>query len=106
MDGVLKSWAVPKEPPKVLGEKRLAVHVPDHELSYIDFEGTIEEGNYGAGTVKIWDKGSYKLESKDKSKIVFILKGKKMTGKYALIKTSFGKDSWLLLKAKKSENGA
>lgn len=104
MDGVLKSWAVPKEPPRTSEEKRLAVAVPDHELSYINFEGNIEEGSYGAGKVAIWDKGTYSLESKDKSKIVFKLKGKKLKGKYALIKTSFGKDSWLFLKMKEDKN--
>ncbi len=101
MEGVLKSWAVPKEPSNNSSIKRLAIEVPDHEVGYIDFEGVIEEGSYGAGKVEIWDKGTYDLESKDKSKITFELKGKKLKGKFALIKTKYAKNSWLLFKVKK-----
>ena len=103
-DGILKSWAIPKEPPKVKGIKRLAVHVEDHPLDYANFSGVIPKGNYGAGTVKIWDKGTYKLEEKKKDKIVFELNGKKLKGKYVLLKTNYGaseeqkKKSWLLMK--------
>ncbi|TDA41608.1 MAG: 3'-phosphoesterase [Thermoproteota archaeon] len=61
MDGVLKSWAVPKGIPERKGEKRLAIQTEDHDISYIDFEGTIPEGMYRAGEVKIWDSGDYEL---------------------------------------------
>jgi DNA ligase D-like protein (predicted 3'-phosphoesterase) len=99
MSGKLKSWALPKVPPKRKNLKRLAIQVPDHDLSYADFEGEIEEG-YGKGSVKIWDKGNYKLESKDSEKIVFELHGKKLNGKYVLLNTklSGNKKNWLFFK--------
>jgi DNA ligase D-like protein (predicted 3'-phosphoesterase) len=100
MNGVLKSWAIPKSPPTKKGIKRLAISVSDHDLDYADFEGEIKEG-YGKGSVKIWDKGSYKLLDKDKKKIEIEIKGKKLKGKYILLKTSYGKNpekSWLFFK--------
>ncbi|MFH1326923.1 MAG: DNA polymerase ligase N-terminal domain-containing protein [archaeon] len=98
--GVLKSWAIPKEPPREKNLKRLAIQVEDHSKSYANFQGEIKEG-YGKGIVKIWDKGNYKLEEKTPKKIVFYLQGKKLHGKYALIKTNYGnkpEKSWLLVK--------
>ncbi len=100
MDGVLKSWAVPKEPPTESGVKRLAVQVEDHELSYIDFEGAIPEGMYGAGKVEIWDKGTYMLKHRTKDKVEFVLHGEKLTGNYILIRFK-GAKNWLLFKKKK-----
>lgn len=100
MGGVLKSWAVPKQPPRTKGIKRLAIQVNDHLRSYANFEGEIKEG-YGKGTVKIWDKGKYKLIKKDSKKIEFELKGIKMKGKYVLVKTNYGakpEKSWLFFK--------
>jgi DNA ligase D-like protein (predicted 3'-phosphoesterase) len=100
MDGVLKSWAVPKEPPTEAGVKRLAVQVEDHELNYIDFEGTIPEGMYGAGKVEIWDKGVYTLEQRSKDKIEFTIQGERLRGDYVLIRFR-GDKNWLLFKKKK-----
>ena len=106
MNGVLKSWAVPKSPADLKeGKKHLAIQVEDHDLSYGNFEGEIEEG-YGKGTVKMWDNGTYVLEDKKQEKIVFELKGKKLKGKYVLLKlkTNYGKTdsksgkNWLLMK--------
>ena len=97
LDGVLKSWAVPKEPPIESGTKRLAIQVDDHALSYAKFEGTIEEG-YGKGTVKIWDYGTYEMESQKEKKMVFVLNGKKLKGKYVLLRFEKAKNGWLLFK--------
>lgn len=95
-DGVLKSWAVPKGVPEKKGVKRLAIQVEDHDLDYIDFEGTIPEGEYGAGTVKIWDNGVYELGSETDKRLVFELKGKRLKGDYSLVHL---KDKqWLLIK--------
>jgi len=104
MDGVLKSWAVPKEPPTSPGVRRLAVPVEDHARDYIDFEGEIAEGQYGAGTVKIWDSGVYELESRSPSKIVVSLQGRRMRGRYALVKFSGSRGGgWLLFKTQEKE---
>lgn len=98
MDGVLKSWAVPKEPPLKEGTKRLAIAVEDHLISYKDFEGVIPEGHYGAGKVEIWDNGRYTLEAREKNKIVVEFEGKKLKGRYALIHTNSGQ--WLFFKTR------
>jgi len=101
MDGVLKSWAVPKGVPTDVNQKRLAIQVEDHSLDYIDFEGIIPEGNYGAGTVRIWDKGDYELINRNESEIEFVLNGKKVKGRYVLVKPkNFKKNEWLLIKIK------
>jgi len=90
---VLKSWAVPKNLSRDIGIKRLAIGVEDHGVGYIDFEGTIEEGNYGAGEVRIWDSGYYGMKDikyggdGEIKEMVFSLFGKKLDGEYALIKT-------------------
>ena len=100
MDGVLKSWAVPKEPPTQIGLKRLAVQVEDHELNYADFEGDIPEGEYGAGKVEIWDKGTYELLSRKEKKLVFMLDGEKLKGKYTLVQFGKVEKNWLFFRAK------
>jgi bifunctional non-homologous end joining protein LigD len=99
-DGVLKSWAVPKGIPEVPGEKHLAVAVEDHPLEYGHFEGTIPAGEYGAGTVTIWDNGTYETKHWESDKVEIILHGGRLTGHYVLV--SFkraGKNEWLLFKA-------
>jgi DNA ligase D-like protein (predicted 3'-phosphoesterase) len=96
LDGVLKSWAVPKGPPTELGIKRLAVEVEDHPLSYFGFEGTIPKGGYGAGEVKVWDKGFYVLEVREPRKYHVLLKGRKLKGDYRLI--NFKDKNWLIYK--------
>jgi len=99
---VLKSWAIPKIPPQKAGERRLAVAVEDHPVDYINFEGVIPEGQYGAGAVRIWDKGKFKLIKRTGTEIEVDLVGKKMKGRYVLVNTAFGgkKKNWLLIKAK------
>ena len=94
LDGVLKSWAIPKGPPTELGIKRLAVEVEDHPLSYFGFEGTIPKGEYGAGKVKVWDKGFYDLELREPRKYHVFLRGRKLKGDYRLI--NFKEKNWLM----------
>jgi DNA ligase D-like protein (predicted 3'-phosphoesterase) len=101
MNGALKSWAVPKEPPLKKGERRLAINVEDHPLSYATFHGTIPEGNYGAGKVDIWDKGKYEIKFQDDKKMEIIFYGKKLKGPYMLVRTHYGNKpdkSWLFFK--------
>src|SRR5512139_1412959 len=114
LEGVLKSWAVPRGPSLDPSLKRLAVMVEDHPLDYKEFEGVIPEGNYGAGSVIIWDRGFYHHPSardrKESEKLLldglrrgdmkFVLNGKKLQGEFALVKTGMGEKSWLLLKKK------
>ncbi|MFW9853390.1 MAG: DNA polymerase ligase N-terminal domain-containing protein [Candidatus Thorarchaeota archaeon] len=112
VDGVLKSWAIPKGPSTKTKDKRLAILTEDHPLDYADFEGIIPEGEYGAGTVLVWDIGTYRnlrAEKEDddasmgtsikEGKVEIWLKGKKIRGGHALIRTGKEKDSrWLLIK--------
>ncbi len=100
INGALKSWAVPKGVPEKTGIKKLAIQTEEHPLGYAKFHGVIPEGFYGAGVVKIWDRGKYIPESIHKNKIVFELFGKRLKGKYVLVKTKLGKNSWLLFKKK------
>ncbi len=103
LDGVLKSWAVPKGPSPNPRDKRLAVHVEDHPVEYANFEGVIPSGNYGAGAVIVWDRGRWlPLNDPDAGleggKLLFELRGYKLRGKWTLVKTRRGKDEWLLIK--------
>jgi DNA ligase D-like protein (predicted 3'-phosphoesterase) len=97
-EGVLKSWAVPKEPPVEPGVKRLAVEVEDHDLVHIDFEGEIPEGEYGAGTVSIWDDGTYDLLSEHGRRLKIALRGRRLRGDYVLVPLE-GKN-WLFFRTK------
>ena len=101
MDGVLKSWAVPKGVPEEKGIKHLAVETEDHPLGYADFEGNIPKGEYGGGQVIIWDHGDYILEHRDQDKIVFELRGSRLNGRYSIVRFR-GKESssknWLIMK--------
>ena len=107
MEGVLKSWAVPKGLPWKRGEKHLAVEVEDHPIDYEDFEGVIPEGNYGGGTVMVWDRGTYYVHGENPRKALkegrlhLVLEGEKAKGDWALIRTRIegSKTQWLLLKS-------
>jgi bifunctional non-homologous end joining protein LigD len=103
MGGVYKSWAVPKGPSMNPADKRLAVIQPDHSIEYGSFEGTLPEGTYGAGEVRIWDNGKYETDSDPeaqvkKGKFVFTFFGLKIRGEFALIKMHSQEDNWLLIK--------
>jgi bifunctional non-homologous end joining protein LigD len=112
LDGVLKSWAVPKGIPTQRGDKRLAMRVEDHPLDYADFEGVIPAGNYGAGTVMLWDRGTFTVAGDDpgtalqKGKIELQLHGKKLKSDWTLVRMkgheSHGKEPWLLIKTGES----
>ncbi len=115
-DGVLKSWSVPKGPSTDPRDKRLAIQTEDHPMDYLDFEGTIPEGNYGAGNVLLWDMGTYDLpentdqdalsESIDKGHFKVILHGKKVQGGYAMTRIDEEKNHWLLVKRDDEEADA
>jgi DNA ligase D-like protein (predicted 3'-phosphoesterase) len=95
--GVLLSWAVPKQPSNT-GLKRLAVRTEDHPVDYAEFEGQIPEGEYGAGKVEIWDKGVWIPESVGKEKIVCKLQGRKLKGRFALVRFKNQPKNWLFFK--------
>ena len=121
VDGVLKSWAVPKGPSTDPSEKRLAVPTEDHPMEYADFEGVIPEDQYGGGTVMVWDTGPYRNlkaekegdskktmeESYDEGRVEVWLEGEKLKGGYAFIRTGKGDDSrWLMIKMRDDEADA
>src|SRR5713226_1846189 len=109
IDGTLKSWAVPKGPSQSHADKRLAVMTEDHPLDYANFEGKIPEGNYGAGTVMVWDRGTFQmegdldaLEQLEKGEIKFKLNGEKLRGSFVLVKLKHSEkgNEWLMIKHK------
>jgi bifunctional non-homologous end joining protein LigD len=109
LDGVLKSWAVPRRVSRKHGVRRLAVEVEDHPLEYGKFEGEIPKGQYGGGTVKIWDAGTWESEGDpheglERGKLVFTLNGDKMKGRWSLVRmrTDDSKPQWLLTRLSKS----
>jgi bifunctional non-homologous end joining protein LigD len=115
MDGVLKSWAVTKEPAEDSAVKRLAVRTEDHPLEYADFEGDIPEREYGAGHVDLWDQGAWvpdepPLTAVRRGKLTFELKGRRMKGRWALIRmgnaSTRKKDLWLLMKVREGDGDA
>ena len=98
-DGVFKSWAVPKGVPDEVGPRHLAVQVPDHALEYGSFAGTIPKGEYGAGTVEIWDEGTYELLEWTDDSIGFVLHGNRLEGTYSLIRFARkGPRDWLIFR--------
>ena len=103
-DGVLKSWAVPKGLPEKFGERRLAIQVEDHPPDYIGFQGTIPEGQYGAGEVEIWDTGFYEPVTWTDDRIEVFLHGKVFSGTFVIIRFKrAGDKEWLLLRAKDAQ---
>ncbi|MDX1592367.1 MAG: DNA polymerase ligase N-terminal domain-containing protein [Balneolaceae bacterium] len=121
VDGVLKSWVVPKGPSTDTSEKRLAMPVEDHEMDHADFEGVIPEGEYGAGTVLVWDRGTYRNLMKEKDKddqlsmaesieeghVEVWLDGEKIKGGYSMVRTQEGENPrWLLIKMDDDEADA
>src|SRR5580658_10301328 len=108
MDGVLKSWAVTRGPSLVAGDKRLAVHTEDHPLEYLDFEGNIPKGEYGGGTMIVWDRGTWTPEGDpqfglNKGHLAFTLDGSRLKGKWHLVrmrpKPGERTEPWLLIKS-------
>jgi DNA ligase D-like protein (predicted 3'-phosphoesterase) len=98
-DGVFKSWAVPKGVPMVPGVKRLAVQVEDHALEWGDFEGEIPPGEYGAGSVHVWDRGTYESKEWKPDSIGFVLHGAKLRGAYELVRfEKAGERAWIIFK--------
>jgi bifunctional non-homologous end joining protein LigD len=102
LEEVLRSWVIPKGPSMNPSERRLALLVEDHPLEYIDFEGIIPQGRYGAGEVVVWDTGSYELIEQGHGKIGFVLEGKKLKGAFFLtqLKGRGKGNEWLLIKKK------
>jgi DNA ligase D-like protein (predicted 3'-phosphoesterase) len=100
-EGLLRSWAVPKGIPETPGKRHLAVETEEHPLEYAGFEGTIPEGEYGAGVVKIWDSGIFEPLVWEKDKVEVVLKGEHLAGRYVLVRFKrAGEKDWLIFRAK------
>jgi bifunctional non-homologous end joining protein LigD len=94
--GVAASWAIPNGIPTDPAENRMAVHTEDHPLEYLEFEGEIPAGKYGAGTVRIWDRGTYELHKWEQGKVVFSLAGERLNGRYALFRAGAAEKDWMI----------
>lgn len=98
-NGVLVSWAIPKEPPTEKGVRRLAIQTEDHPMEYASFTGIIPEGEYGAGSVELWDRGTYETEKwRDGEEIIVVIHGTRLQGRFCLIRFKRVKDGWLLFR--------
>src|SRR5690348_5979894 len=99
-DGALASWAVPNGIPPDPSENRLAVHTEDHPLEYLDFEGDIPKGEYGAGSMRIWDRGTYEVHKWERRKVEVTFHGERLSGRYGLFPIgrdgAGGKDDWMI----------
>jgi bifunctional non-homologous end joining protein LigD len=102
-DGVLKSWAVPKGPPEAGGVRRLAVQTEDHPLEYAGFEGVIPQGEYGGGTVSIWDRGEYETEKWREGEIIVRFEGGRLKGRHCMIELRRRPGNWLLFRCDRDE---
>jgi len=103
IDGVLKSWAIPKEPKNTPSTRRLAIQVEDHPLEYAEFEGVIPEGQYGAGKVERWDFGDYEIVKKTDKSIEVEIHGKRLKGRFILTRfKKAGENAWLFFKKRES----
>jgi bifunctional non-homologous end joining protein LigD len=95
-DGVAVSWAIPNGVPDDPSENRLAIHTEDHPLEYLEFEGEIPAGEYGAGTVRIWDRGTYECEKWEEGKVMVRFAGERLSGRYALFRTGASERDWMI----------
>jgi len=102
-DDVLKSWAVPKGPPEQKGVRRLAVQTEDHPIAYLGFEGVIPEGEYGGGTISIWDRGEYEEEKWWEGEVIVHLRGERLRGRHCLIRLKGQPRNWLLFRCRRDE---
>ena len=100
-EGVLVSWAIPKEPPTEKGVRRLAIQTEDHPIEYSSFSGVIPEGEYGAGIVELWDTGKYETEKWEQDEIIVIIQGNRLEGRYCLIRFKKVKNGWLFFRCGK-----
>ncbi len=95
-EGVLLSWAIPNGIPQDPAQNRKAIHTEDHPLEYLDFEGEIPEGSYGAGSITIWDRGAYECEKLKEREVIVVFHGERLRGRYALFRTGRDERDWMI----------